>query len=256
MIVYLDGIIGLNFLVDFLLLLGVNRLSGHPPSAGRAAAAAAVGGSYAGACMIPALAFLSSSVWRWISLGLISMTAFGINRSAVRRGILFILLSMALGGLVVSFGTQNHWGLGLSALGLGLLCYIGFQGNAQPRKLLNVTICYAGKEVKLLALVDTGNTLRDSVSGEPVLVTGPEAAYSLTELTPAQLADPVTALYTSGISGLRLISYHGVGTEGLLLALRCDSVQIGKSVGSRLVAFAPQPFPGGEYQALTGGQYE
>ena len=34
MVVYLDGIMGLNFLVDWLLLLGVNRISGFPPGFG------------------------------------------------------------------------------------------------------------------------------------------------------------------------------------------------------------------------------
>ena len=38
--VYLDLVVILNFLVDFLLLLGTNRLSGFPLAAGRCAAAA------------------------------------------------------------------------------------------------------------------------------------------------------------------------------------------------------------------------
>ena len=41
--VYLDILMLLNFLVDFLLLTGTNRLAGFPPGAGRAALAAALG---------------------------------------------------------------------------------------------------------------------------------------------------------------------------------------------------------------------
>ena len=44
MVIYLDAFMGLNFLVDLCLLLGVNRLAGHPPGLFRAAAAAALGG--------------------------------------------------------------------------------------------------------------------------------------------------------------------------------------------------------------------
>lgn len=257
MVVYLDGVIGLNFLVDFMLLLGVNRLSGYPCGVCRTAAAAMVGGGYAGACMIPAMTFLSSGLWRGVSLGLVSVTAFGMNRSAVRRGVLFVLLSMALGGLVMCFDTGNFLGLVFCAAGLALLCRIGFQGKTAPRQILNVTIRHMGKEISLLALRDTGNTLRDPVTGEQVLVAGPEAAHTLVGLTRQQLADPVNTLSNGRISGLRLIPYHAVGSpEGMLLALRCDSVKIGKSRASTLVAFAPQSFPGGEYQALTGGQYE
>lgn len=255
MVVYLDGVMALNFLVDLLLLLGVNRLSGHPLEVGRAAAGAMVGGSYAGACMVPALTFLSSGLWKGVSLGLISMTAFGLNRSALRRGVLFVLLSMAMGGLVVSFDTGNFLGIVLCAVCLALLCQMGFQGKAVPRQLVNVTIRRAGKEVKLLALRDTGNTLRDPVTGQPVLVAGPETAWELAGLSPDELSDPVGTLAAVPIPGLRLIPYHAVGSaNGMLLALHCDSVMIGKESGGELVAFSPQSFPDGEYQALTGGQ--
>lgn len=254
MVVYLDGVIGLNFLVDLMLLLGVNRLSGHPTGLGRAAAGAMIGGGYAGACMIPTMTFLSSSLWRGVSLGLVSLAAFGMNRSAVRRGVLFVLLSMALGGLVMSVDTGNSFGLVLSAGGLALLCQMGFRGKAVPKSLLNVTIRYKEKKVKLLALRDTGNNLRDPVTGEQVLVASPQTAQELLGLTAQELADPVTTV--SRRQGLRLIPYHAVGSAGgLLVAVRCESVKIGKEQGSGLVAFSPQNFPDGEYQGLTGGQY-
>lgn len=256
MVVYLDGVIGLNFLVDWMLLLGVNRLSGHPTGARRTAAAAMVGGGYAGMCMIPSLTFLSSGLWRGVSLGLISVTAFGMNRSAMRRGILFVLLSMALGGLVVSFDTGNFWGLVSCAAVLALLCQMGFRGKATPRELLPVTIRLNGREVRLLALQDTGNTLRDPVTGEQMLITGPEAAWELIGVSKEDLADPVSCAASGKVRGARLIPYQAVGNPGgMLLAVRCDSVRIGKRAGAELVAFAPQGFPGGEYQALTGGQY-
>lgn len=254
MVVYVDGVIGLNFLVDLMLLLGVNRLSGHPAGLGRAAAGAAIGGGYAGACMIPTMTFLSSSLWRGVSLGLVSMAAFGMNRSAVRRGVLFVLLSMALGGLVMSFDTGNFFGLVLCAGGLAVLCQMGFRGKAVPRELLNVTLSHGGKEVRLLALRDTGNTLRDPVTGERVLVADPVTAEKLLGLTARELADPVGTV--TKMPGLRLIPYHAVGSpNGLLLAVRCERVRIGKERGSTLVAFSPQSFPGGEYQGLIGGQY-
>ena len=41
MAVYLDLVMLLNFLVDYLLLLGTNRLSGSPMTPGRCALAAA-----------------------------------------------------------------------------------------------------------------------------------------------------------------------------------------------------------------------
>lgn len=254
MVVYLDGVMGLNFLVDWMLLLGVNRLSGYPPGIGRTAAAAVFGSGYSGLCLVPGFAFLASSLWRLVSLSVISMAAFGLNRSAISRGTLFVFLSMALGGLAISFHTGKFLGLILSAGGLALLCRMGFCGQTIGRRLLPVELIHNGKKVSFLALRDTGNTLRDPVSGEPVLIAGPKIARELLGLEENQLRNPVQTLQMREADGLRLIPYNTVGTGGgFLLGLRCDQVEVDGKKGRRLVAFAPEHFPGGEYDGLTGG---
>lgn len=255
MIVYLDGVMGLNFLVDWLLLLGVNRMAGYPPGTGRTAAAAAVGGSYAGMCLLPGFSFLASNLWRMVSLAVVSMTAFGMNRSALSRGTLFVLLSMALGGLVISFDTGDIFGLVSCAGGLALLCHLGFRGKGPGRELLPVKISHRGREVELLALQDTGNTLRDPVTGEPVLVVDARMGSLLLGLEPEDFRDPVKTMGQKLVPGLRLIPYRTVGNPGgFLLAVRCDQVLIGGRKTGGLVAFGSEEFTGREYHGLTGGQ--
>ena len=56
--VYVDGVMLLNFLVDYLLLLGTNRLSGHPSDSRRLLASAVLGAVYSGACLLPGFRFL------------------------------------------------------------------------------------------------------------------------------------------------------------------------------------------------------
>lgn len=255
MVVYLDGVIGLNFLVDWCLLLGVNRLAGYQGGMGRAAAGAAVGGGYAGMCVLPAFSFLTSGLWRVVSLGLISAAAFGMNRGAVRRGVLFVLLSFTLGGLVMSFDTGNWIGLVLCAGGLVLLCHFGFQGKGNPGRIVDVQLRFRGREVALRALVDTGNHLRDPVTGETVVVADALCAWELAGLGQRHLADPTQAMTQLDHLPLRLIPYRAVGKEGMLLGLRCDSVVIGKQEAGKIVAFSPEGFVPGEFRALTGGQY-
>lgn len=250
LVIYLDGFVGLNFLVDLMLLLGVNRLSGHPPGLKRAAAAAAMGGGYAGMCLVPSLAFLASGFWRSLSLALMSVTAFGLSRSAWSRGLLFVLLSMAMGGLALSFEMLSFPGLVLTGGALALLCRMGFRGRLH-RRLVPVEIVHQGNRVSMLALCDTGNTLRDPVTGESVLVAGPEAAQQLLGLKPEELKNPVAAMKP----GMRLLPCATVSASGLLLAVRCDGVWVDGKPSGRLVAFGPEKFPGGEYQALTGGIY-
>ena len=96
--IYLDLLILLNFLVDALLILGTNRLSGFPTDGKRVVLAAALGGVYSGACMLSGFRFLGNILWRLVSLGGMSAVAFGWNRSTLKRCCVFILLSMALGG--------------------------------------------------------------------------------------------------------------------------------------------------------------
>lgn len=255
MVVYLDGVIGLNFLIDLCLLQGVNRLAGYRGGLGRAAAGAAVGGGYAGMCVLPSFSFLTGEIWRVISLGLISAAAFGFNRGAVRRGILFVLLSFALGGIAMSFDTGNILGLMLCAGSLAGLCHFGFQGKGINRRIVDAVVRYGTREVHLPALVDTGNSLRDPVTGEAVLIADGLCAWELAGLNRKQLTDPVTAVMEKTGLPLRLIPYRAVGKEGLLLALRCDSVLIDGQKAAAVVAFSPEGFAQGEFRALTGGQY-
>lgn len=245
LVIYLDAFMGLNFLVDLCLLLGVNRLAGHPPGLARAAAAAALGGGYAGMCLVPGFAFLGNGLWRGVSLGLMGWTAFGADRSGWRRSMLFVLLSMALGGLAVCFRTG---GLVLCAVVLALLSRMGLRSFG--KELVRVTVTYGGRTVRAMALRDTGNSLRDPITGENVTVLIPEIGERL-GIPGSVLRDPGGEL----TPGLRLIPARTVGGGGLLAAVRCESVTIGGRAAGTLVAFARENFGNGEYQALTGGNY-
>ncbi len=253
--VYLDLAVALNFLVDFLLILGTNRLSGHPAAPGRSALAALLGGLYGAACLVKGLSFLGSTLWRVIFLALMARIAFGSGRSALRRGILFVLLSMALGGIALGLGNGGFWALVGAAAGVWLLCRVGFRGKAGRTEYVSVELSYGGKRMDILALRDTGNTLRDPVTGEQVLVVSEDIGEELLGLTKKQLQSPVETVAAGVLPGLRLIPYQAVGkSTGMLLAIRLREVKIdGKRQGT-LVAFAPGVLSReGEYQALTGG---
>lgn len=254
MAVYMDVLMLLNFAVDFLLLLGTNRLSGHPPGVPRAALAAGIGGLYAGACLLPGFAFLGNILWRTVCLGAMSVVAFGASQSGLRRGVLFLLLSMALGGVALCLQQGGFWSLVLSAGGVCLLCLVGFRGRAGQQRYVPVTICHKGQSVGVTALVDTGNTLRDPISGCPVLVAEGAVAEKMGLLSSDELAHPMETLASGKAQGMRLIPYSAVGQNtGFLLGLKTDSVKIDGKQMDYIVAFTPQRLGHGQYQALAGG---
>lgn len=254
--IYLDAVMALNFIVDFFLLLGTNRLTGYPPGLKRTSAAALLGSIYGAVCLLPEFRFLGSTLWRFVFLGLMSMIAFGINSSALSRGAIFILLSMALGGISTGFGVVDFWAVCICAGLIWLLCRIGFRDPIGNQRYIPVELNWQGRTVKLMALQDTGNTLRDPLTGEQILVCGADVGEELLNIPRTCFSDPVETISSGTLPGLRLVPYHAVGqSNGMMLALRLKHVKIDGRASDPLVAFAPQEIGKGEtYRMLTGGK--
>ena len=251
--IYLDLVIFLNFLVDFLLLLGTNRLTGFPPGWKQIVPAAGLGAAYAACCMLPGFRFLGGGIWLPVFLLLMAWIAFGWR--GWQRTAVFVLLSMALGGVAMGLGQVNLPALILSAAGIWMLCRVGFGGRLGQAEYVPVVISYQGKRLSLMALRDTGNTLRDPVTGESVLILSGDAACRLTGLSPEQLRHPIETMTQAPVPGLRLIPYCSVGNgSGMMLGLRLQDVQIGNRTTAPMVAFAPEGLgKNAAVQALTGG---
>ena len=255
MAVYLDLVMVLNFLVDFLLLLGTNRLAGFPSQPGRCGIGALVGAVYSGACLLPGFRFLGNFLWRGVSLAFMGMLTFGWDGAALKRSGIFLLLSMAMGGIALCMGRGDVPSLVLCAVLCLVLSRVSFGGQVGGREYVPLKITYEDRTASLIALKDTGNTLRDPVTGEQVLIISSEIAGRLTGLTAQQLRHPMETLVFRPVPGLRLIPYRSVGNAGgFLLAKRFEDVVIGDRRQSALVAFAAEGLGKGEiYQALTGG---
>lgn len=253
--VYLDLVVLLNFLVDFLLLMGTNRLSGFPPCVCRLLLAAALGAAYGGVCMLPEFWFMGSFFWRVLCLVIMAGIAFGWNRSAWKRGGMFLILSMSLGGVALCFGKSDFFVLVLGAIGLRLLCAVAFGKHIGSREYVTVKLSYGGRTESVIALRDTGNGLQDPVTGESVLVISGIVAEKLLGLTQNQIRSPLETMMEAHIPGLRLIPYRCVGNpSAMMLAMPFDNCCIGGMCRRTLVAFAPDGLGKGEvFQALAGG---
>lgn len=234
----------INFTVNYLLLLACARLCRHTPELIRFLLAAGVGGAHALICLLPGCGFLGHTVFRLISILLMGVVAFGFGKQYLRRYAVFFLLCLAVDGAT---------GKGTLTVICGILMlFLLFRKGRGQGGMVPVAISYGGKELSLTALRDTGNRLRDPVSGGEVMVIGAEAAKCLTGLTREQLKKPLETL--GAIPGLRLIPYKAVGSSGFLLGMKLPKVQIGSWKGSHVVAFAPEGLEKGSgFEALIGG---
>ena len=280
-VVYLDLVFLLNGVVDYLLLLSAGRLAGECLHRGRLALGAVLGGLYAGAVFLPGMGFLVLPPCKIGAAVLMLLCAYGGSRHLLRVSLVFFAVSAAFGGGVFALSLLGGRGIAVqngvfySALDLRLIllsaavCYgvrrlaFGRGAGHSPGELRSAVVTLGERKVSLTALVDTGHTLTDPVSGQPVLVAEGERMAGL--FPPgeapgrAALADPAGAL--EGLSGtalgrrLRLLPYRAVGVEcGFLLAVRSDGVRVGREdYGAILVALSPTPVSdGGGYSALIG----
>ena len=253
--VYLDLVMALNFGVDLLLLWSADRLSGHRSDGKRMVLASGLGGLYAGICLLPGLYFLGQPFGRLVSLAALSVVAFGVSPAMLQRSAVFLFLTMALGGMVAVLGNGGFWSVLLASVLLALLCLLAFRRDPGKQECVNVSISHGAKTVHLSALLDTGNTLRDPVSGYPVLVADSRAAMDLLQLDRQALAHPIETISRGNHPGLRLIPYTAIGQPaGLLLGMKVESIKINDRERNMIVAFAPQPIGvGSGYEALAGG---
>lgn len=277
-VVYIDGVFLLNTLLNYLLLLATAKVVGEPLRRWRMGLGAVLGGGYAVAVFLPGLDFLAGNVWKLLVAVLMILLALGYARRLLRVTLVFFALACALGGGVMVIGLLGGQGLGLqqgvyySVMDLKTLllsaavCYalltLVFQRSAShdSRELVPAVLYLGEGRVQLTALVDTGNTLTDPVTGMGVMVVeGTCLLPLLPELKGVDLTNPVGALEQLAGRGqpFRLLPYQAVGTTcGMLLAIRMDRVQVGtQNRGSILVALSPNGLSdGGGYHALIGAQ--
>lgn len=281
-VIYIDTLFLLNFMVDYLLLLGAARLAGEPLRRIRFFLGAVLGGGYAVAIFLPGFGFMTHPLVRLSAAVLMVLMAYGGSRRLLRQAVIFFALSCAFGGGVLAIGLLGRQGLSLSGgviysgmdLKIVLLsaagCYAAltllFQGVGKHTsftgEIVPVRLILGKRSAQFMALVDTGNTLSDPVNGWPVMVAEGMCVASLFPLdrqpTPELLRDPARAMVCLGegeLTGrLRLLPYRTVGVEqGILLAMRTDEVWISGEKQELLVALSPTPVSdGGGYRALVG----
>ena len=230
------GVMLMTSVVDILLLLAAGLMQGGEIRYGRAI----LGGLISGVLAQGAIA--GKLFWRIAGRWMGVIVASGLSWSAIGKGFIFMGLQMFVLAL-----TGGYWMITFLGFAAILILWIL---SGRGADLIPVELSYMGKTLHITALRDTGNQLRDPITGRQVLIVGADIAGKLTGFSPAALEDPVKTM--GAIPGLRLIPYRTVGNTGFLLALKLSDVKIGNRQGHTVVAFSPLVL-GSKYQALTGG---
>ncbi len=254
-ILYLDLWFILNLLCDYLLCLLTARAAGLCLRRLRYALAALAGAVYACAAYLPALRFLAYPGWKLLAGGLMAWIAFGAEAHPLRCTLLFFAVSAFFGGALLALSGGRPLCLSLQELLLAfLLCYglgtllFRFRSLLQSRQFRAVRVEHCGRFASFQALLDTGNGLRDPVSGARVVIASPRALAGILRentalfdtLAPVELQELSAQIPV--LSGrLRLLPFSAVGGKGLLPAFRPERLFIdGREERDYLIAVSPQ----------------
>ena len=274
--IYLDVLLALNLLADFLLLSAVARLRHLPHKRGRLALGAAVGA-------LGSLIILLPSLPGWAVMGLDAGMAalmialsfpFGGWRpyltsvgtlyllSALFGGIAYLIWRLAApAGFYVFNGAVYY---DVSPVTLALTTLISYGALTLYDKLtrrtppvahtFRVEVRRGQQTASLRALYDTGQRLTECFSGNPVLVVREAAVRSL---LPEGWNDWESKPEALSHMRVRLIPFTSVGGRGLLPAFRPDELTLTSPLGERQQA--PGAFVAvtsalgrGDYDALLG----
>lgn len=282
-VIYVDSVFLLNTAADYLLLLSAASLAGIPLHRIRYLLAALSGGSYAVAVFLPGMEFLAAVPVKAAVGVLLALIAYGGEARLLRLILLFLAVSCGFAGCVLGLGlllggipvvngifyTDVNTKVLAAAFGAGyLVLTVVFRAAARHTvrgECVSVRLSLCGRISTLRALRDTGNTLRDPMSGCPVLIlSAGQLSHVLpknicgvvtaeTLRRPAELLEPVRRLIPE--LRPRLLTYQAVGTSGgLLLAVRCDWAEIGSARYEQLLLALSPTELGIEYGALWSGE--
>ena len=269
MVIYLDVYFFINFLADALLLKLVQKSMGQMRKNRWILLGAAVGGG--GACCL--LLCRGHQFWEMAGCLLLAMlmcwVSFGWKngKTFLRELLVLYGFGLLLGGALGAIATRWPYGIvkeaaqrhtGYLPLAVWLAAVFGCYGvlrlfmklygeyRIRPQKL-KVTIVWGARRWELTGIVDTGNTLRNPGSGEPVIVVQKDILES------EGLDSFLMASGGEVAAGLCVIPYQAVGKKsGVLLGFRPDYVMVGNRRNvNTVVALTDQVFDTEEdYQVL------
>ncbi len=267
--VYADLYFLVNFSMDLLCLMITASLLHRRPARWRAILAAALGGAYALVALLFSFSGAFGLLLDILVGGLLCLVTFKDRQTSLPRVLgcvpVLLLCSILLGGfMTVLYSFLNRLDLPLEALSgdslsVWIFALVGalagaatlrggrLMGLSGKTRSVTVSATLYGKNVTLRALVDSGNLLRDPVSGRSVVVVDVDRLRGVlppTLLRACTSACPADVLALPEFArAVRPIPTATATGSSLLLAISPDALTVtdGKHTFSADYLLAPAP---------------
>ena len=258
--VYLDLLFLINFSMDFLCIYISAKIMSARLVLTRVVVAAMLGGIYSCIALFIPSGYFFTLLCDILVCILICAVSFGRRMGLVYTSIVYFAVSMALGGFMTAlFNLLNRLGFSsledaergdpISVWLFLLLAVVSaaftlgggrfFKRNSKIRRV-ELRICEGAREKRLSALVDSGNLLREPISGRACVVID---LLSVEELFAPELLDVAKRGGTLSFDGLpetqrkriRLIPTFTATGEKMLVGIRPEKIFIDLPSGEREV---------------------
>lgn len=241
-IIYIDRLFLINLIADYLLCLLCARFCGLYLRRLRYTLAAAVGAVFSVMTLIPACGFLNHPAFTVCCLLAMSLIAYGREEHLLRIICVFLAVCASLGGAV--WAVSLHLGsapaehmltlLAVFCLSYTVLSLIN-RGRAQRdgKHCVEARLDAFGKSCVFMALCDSGNCLRDPISGSRVMIASPRALSPVLGNCTVLFENPDSVSLLNLINDIpefrgrfRLLPYSALAGSGLLPVFRPDRIVI------------------------------
>ena len=270
MVIYLEYLFLENFLTGGLLLLLTSKLAGHSPSRIRLILGSVISGIGGFTIFIPAAGF-GGAVIRLAAAVLICTVVFAEKQTkptkTIKTTLIFLALTFLSGGAAMAFtlwrqipAVSGNGALYLEPLTYGtLIClavpafgltyiFVKLVRKGQMETITRGKVCLTikGKVYSFEALADSGNSLREPLTGRPAALIDRKGAAKLS----FRPEDAETGRDETMADRLVVIPYKAVGTEkGILKGIRTDSITFReKEMKGAVLAFYDGDF--GDFEVL------
>ena len=276
--VYLDLYVLVNVSMDLLCLMITSALLHRRLPKWRPFFAATLGGGYAAIALLLGfhgwLGFLLDTSVAFL-ICLIALYEKGMRfRSVLKWTAVFVLISMMMGGVMTGlYACLNRlhlplgslegddlsvWTFALLSAVAGLASWRGGRllGLSCKTKTVSVRAVLFGKTVTLRAMVDTGNLLRDPVSGRSVIVADVDRLATVLPsavLQACQTGTPEVLLSSyEHAKAIRPIPMQTASGDSLLFAIVPDELTVNEGRGEYRADYLIAPSSLGD----TGGTFD
>lgn len=240
MTVYLDVLTVMNIYISYFTLRAVCRLL-HTQTSFRRIAAASVFGGLSSLAALADIGFAGSMLLKALLTALTVLIAFGFvsfRRFAVRTFVCVTISMLICGAAILIheltgsdmiFSANGYVYLNISALVLvvssaviyGVLSLVRrIADSPEADERIRLTVRSGGSTAELEAVCDSGNFLRDFLTGRPVILCRTDAVRGIMP----ESAEEFLKGCTGNVSGLRIIPIKTASGSAVAAAFRPDGI--------------------------------